>query len=425
MSIKNFFNRLKFWKRTHTEHLVNPEDRLANKLKQYESYVFKTQSILMWENPAVSILCVISVNILFWIIVNLQWRFYGIVCSALLVMSLHEAWVQQIWPEIRVPPKKEPEEMPARPTHPSVIAVSRFVTNACTVSKDYLNWLKTFRTQQPGVFCCGICLLFAGLILVGNAFSGMLLAYLILMAVLIGPGIVLHVVPPQMKQTAVQYWTCFHSMFAANAAGGEMSEDEYIPETSTEDMALLSQVSDLHQEMRRSSDSITAKGSSSDPVSGLSLMPSHEEVDSLATLSDFEPSLDDNNVLPLDPALDDSSDSAADEAEQIQFQSGHFNGETSSSEDGDISTTDLEFGDPIIEQRSDDRGLLTAFISQAVATNVLGVIQKSIFSHSQQPSSSQSERQKLLKQDSNSSGSDVDDDFEMIDKEELNKHDLS
>lgn len=39
-----------------------------------------------------------------------------------------------------------------------------------------------------------------------------------------------------------------------------MSEDEYIPETSTEDMALLSQVSDLHQEMRRSSDSITAKG---------------------------------------------------------------------------------------------------------------------------------------------------------------------
>lgn len=49
-------------------------------------------------------------------------------------------------------------------------------------------------------------------------------------------------------------------------------------------------------------------------------MPSHEEVDSLATLSDFEPSLDDNNVLPLDPVLDDSSDSAAEEADQIQVK---------------------------------------------------------------------------------------------------------
>lgn len=425
MSIKNFLNRLKFWKRTHTEHLVNPEERLASKLKQYESYVFKTQNILMWENPAVSILCVIFVNILFWIIVNLEWRFYGILCSALLVMSLHEAWIQQIWPEIRVPPKREPAEIQEKPTHSSVIAVSRFVTNACTVCKEYLNWLKSFRMQQPGVFCCGLCLLFGGLVLVGNAVSGTLLVYLVLMAVLIGPGVILHVVPPQMKQSAAQCWTCLHSTFATNTAVSEMSEDEYIPETSTEDMVLLSQVSDLQQEMRRSSDSITAKGSSSDPVSGLSFMPSHEEVDSLATLSDFEPSLDDNNVLPLDPALDDSSDSAAEEADQIQFQSGHFNGESSSSEDGDISTTDLEFGDPIIEQRSEDRGLLTAFISQAVASNVLGVIQKSIFSHSQHSSSSQSEKQKLLTQDNNSSGSEVDDDFEMIDKDELNKHDLS
>lgn len=70
MSIKNFLNRLKFWKRTHTEHLVNPEDKLASKLKQYENYVFKTQSILMWENPAISILCVISVNILFWYVLT-------------------------------------------------------------------------------------------------------------------------------------------------------------------------------------------------------------------------------------------------------------------------------------------------------------------------------------------------------------------
>lgn len=70
-----------------------------------------------------------------------------------------------------------------------------------------------FFVQQ---FCCGLCFLFGGLILVGNALSGLLLAYLVLMAVLIGPGIVLHIVPPQMKQNVVQYWTCFHSAFIAN-----------------------------------------------------------------------------------------------------------------------------------------------------------------------------------------------------------------
>lgn len=69
---------------------------------------------------------------------------------------------------------------------------------------------------------------------------------------------------------------------------------------------------------------------------------------------------------------------------------------------------------------------MTAFISQAAAaSNVLGVIQKSIFQHSQHLTSSYSEKQKLLKQDTNSSESDVDDDFEMIDKDELIKHDLS
>ena len=55
-------------------------------------------------------------------------------------------------------------------------------------------------------------------------------------------------------------WTILTMIIIFTAAGGEMSEDEYLPETSTEDMALLSQVSDLHQETRRSSDSITAKG---------------------------------------------------------------------------------------------------------------------------------------------------------------------
>lgn len=67
MPLKNFLNRLKFWKRTRNEPVVqSDEERLANSLRHYESYVFKTQSILMWENPSVSILSVIMVNILFW-----------------------------------------------------------------------------------------------------------------------------------------------------------------------------------------------------------------------------------------------------------------------------------------------------------------------------------------------------------------------
>lgn len=73
MAVTEFLNRLKFWKRSvvfsntiSDEYFNSPEYRLANKLKRYEKYISDIENIIMWDNPVISLLCVLSVNVLFW-----------------------------------------------------------------------------------------------------------------------------------------------------------------------------------------------------------------------------------------------------------------------------------------------------------------------------------------------------------------------
>lgn len=40
---------------------------------------------------------------------SLEWRFFGIVSTVLLAMTIHEAWTGHVWPEISV-------QVPATPT---------------------------------------------------------------------------------------------------------------------------------------------------------------------------------------------------------------------------------------------------------------------------------------------------------------------
>lgn len=45
---------------------ASQEERLNRAIGPYETMVFKIQSLLIWENPVMSTIFVIGVNLLFW-----------------------------------------------------------------------------------------------------------------------------------------------------------------------------------------------------------------------------------------------------------------------------------------------------------------------------------------------------------------------
>uniref|UniRef100_A0A1B6EMX1 RETREG1-3/ARL6IP-like N-terminal reticulon-homology domain-containing protein n=1 Tax=Cuerna arida TaxID=1464854 RepID=A0A1B6EMX1_9HEMI len=401
MAVSNLLNRLKFWKRTINQDPLDsqltPEHRLTITLKRYEIYLSHLQSIIMWDNPAVSVLCIVLVNILFWIFMSLEWKFYGIISSVLLALSIHDAWTGHVWPEISVEatPPPSPDTSDPTPAHPSVVAVSRLVTNGCTVVRCWAVWMRNLRQQQPGLFCCICSLLCSCLLLLGRSVSGLVLVYLLLMSALLGPALVVKCVPPQMKQTVAQYAACVQQAFAKYSTN-DASDDEYLPVTTSEDIALLTRASDMHHDTY---DSITNPDTSSDIVSGLVVMPSHEE-DSLGNLSDLEPGA---SLLPLDTV--DDSDSNPDD-HQIQFQSGHFNGDSSSDEEA--FSKDLEFTETEERNAAVLQGL-SSLISQVVPSNVLSSV--SLLKNVMRP---QPTTTRQMETDSDN------DDFEIINRDELN-----
>ncbi|KAG8291439.1 hypothetical protein J6590_059609 [Homalodisca vitripennis] len=65
------------------------------------------------------------------IFVSLEWRFYGIISSVLLALSIHDAWTGHVWPEISVEgtPPPSPDMTDPTPAHP------RHCSNACNMDE--------------------------------------------------------------------------------------------------------------------------------------------------------------------------------------------------------------------------------------------------------------------------------------------------
>ena len=67
--VTDLFSRVWHWKFTKNETavlVVTEEEHLTKALGKYESYIIKVQRVLVWENPIISILCILAVNLLFW-----------------------------------------------------------------------------------------------------------------------------------------------------------------------------------------------------------------------------------------------------------------------------------------------------------------------------------------------------------------------
>uniref|UniRef100_A0A0K8SC94 Reticulon domain-containing protein n=1 Tax=Lygus hesperus TaxID=30085 RepID=A0A0K8SC94_LYGHE len=326
-----FFKKFRWFRPTPKQKPPAPESELAKKLKPYEFYLYKIQEIAIWEDPSDSILALFGVNAVFWVLSFFQWRFYGLLFSILCLMVAHEAWVEHIWPEIRVPPSSEspkrPEVLPLKEGMLSVPEISHYATGLrAAVSGQYAR-LRLLRQTQPPVYCVVVsagCLVAAG---VGSVFSGATLIYLFAMVALIAPGVVKHLLPPE--------WKCYILQVLKSASTiivpPEVNMDDYYPDaTSKENAAVLRQAGDNHD---------LSPPSTSDSSLGDLMMPGHDE-SSLDVL---------DSLLPTIPQ--ESSRESSDSEGALRFRPSHFNGASSmaahddSTDEESSLVKDLDFPD--------------------------------------------------------------------------------
>ncbi|XP_063974829.1 reticulophagy regulator 2-like [Diachasmimorpha longicaudata] len=250
------------------------------------------ESILLWENSVNSISVVVVFNILFWGIVVLEIRGFAAASSAALVVIL-------CYSTLEAQVEKEKGGSESTISHPKPEKIEKLITKV----KSTCDGLRTLRENQPGMFCAGVCSASLILWLIGRAISGLLLTYTLCMSILLGPVLLLRL-PSKIFPT--KEWD------------NEM--EEFLPAVTEDNMEVLKRAGENGDPCPTPHDTKTADDPfNDDELIGLK-MPSHEEgsTDGLE-LSELELSTEGDN---------DNAD--------IKMQTGHFEGSSSSEDDGDL-----------------------------------------------------------------------------------------
>lgn len=145
---------------------------------------------------------------LYWVlrlVVSCSKRFYSFVALVAAVVFMYKTWVNSIWPEIRVPPPEGEDSEQWTPVHPQVFSVpelSRYITDWSESVRRWLGNVILLRRTNPGLFCILASSTFAMTALLGRMVSGVLILYSLLMAVTLGPGVALYVIPATWYEQA-------------------------------------------------------------------------------------------------------------------------------------------------------------------------------------------------------------------------------
>ncbi|XP_049517699.1 reticulophagy regulator 3-like isoform X2 [Dermacentor silvarum] len=178
---------------------------LERVLGPFEAHLISIQSLLIWERPYVSATAFVAVNCLFWLVVSCSRRFYSFVALIAAVVFMYKTWVNSIWPEIRVPPPEGEDNEQWTPVHPQVFSVpelSRYITDWSESVRKWFANVILLRKTNPGLFCILASSTFAMTAVLGRMVSGVLILYSLLMAVTLGPGIALYVIPATWYEQA-------------------------------------------------------------------------------------------------------------------------------------------------------------------------------------------------------------------------------
>uniref|UniRef100_A0A131YLS4 RETREG1-3/ARL6IP-like N-terminal reticulon-homology domain-containing protein n=1 Tax=Rhipicephalus appendiculatus TaxID=34631 RepID=A0A131YLS4_RHIAP len=194
------FLRSGFERQLKTTGRVDREQNcvLERVLGPFEAHLISIQSLLIWERPYVSAAAFVAVNCLFWLVVSCSRRFYSFVALIAAVIFMYKTWVNNIWPEIRVPVPEGEDNEQWTPVHPQVFSVpelSRYITDWSESIQKWVANVILLRKTNQGLFCILGVSTFAMTAVLGRMMSGVLILYSLLMAVTLGPGIVLYVIP--------------------------------------------------------------------------------------------------------------------------------------------------------------------------------------------------------------------------------------
>ncbi|XP_063232680.1 reticulophagy regulator 3-like [Bacillus rossius redtenbacheri] len=394
--VQEWFSRLLPWKkRNHAAAAsTSKQDTLARTLGRFENYVVEVQKLLIWENPVYSLVSVIVVNVLFWFSTSFELSFYCFVFMALLVISAYNFVSEKCY----LPHPTGVETQDWTPVHPSILTVpeiSHYLSMAHCLARDYYVWLRTVRSEQPEVFCVGMCSFFLGLTVIGRAVPGLLILYVLVMGAMTLPGACNHLLP----ESALDRLRALPAVFRAD----NDSEEEYLPDQSGENLVFLQRAgedSDKENDLEETNhfaESLTldsepgdssGTGTQTSFSAGVNAMPSHDDgsVDGLDE-SEFDlPAPGPAETLGraerrLDP---EASDSDEDDVAEIQFQSSHFNGDSSEEEEEKLARG-LSFSDERPRQEAPRQslgGMLASTVVGAVSKNMssLGLMGQSLLS---------------------------------------------
>lgn len=340
----NWVSRAKNWLFTRSEPIeqstVQTDSnhiQIINTLRRFEPFVLKLQRILVWENPIISCLCVLGVNVLFWFAVNFDYKFYGAVFSVLLISFVYDVWIEKIWPEISIRASKTQTRETQHVDNSRILSmqeISHYMNELQNALREYYARIKTFRENQPGLFCCGMCTCFAILTVIGRTIPGLVIGYCLIMLVMVGPGIYIHLLHPPIM---MRVWN-LHAGFHSRGQDTDSEVEDYMPEQTGENMALLQLAGDANDEEQHDESLIINE------EFGLDLhdMSARYEgsTDGL-DISEFDlsapPSVHSTNNHSINnhfnPERDSDGSDTDEDVQMMRFQSLHFNRDSSEEEE--------------------------------------------------------------------------------------------
>ncbi|XP_018574261.1 uncharacterized protein LOC108913225 [Anoplophora glabripennis] len=279
------------------------ESNKEREVSRYEIYLDHTFKILSWENNTLTLVIFLILNFIFWVIVQWQLKFFGVFFFSILLGFLWDTYF-------------ETKECTVYRGHYLEVIDDIW----CTVYDIILN-LKSLRKESPSSFCLGMSMVCLFMSFIAGNISGYVLLYFMILGIFF--------IPLGFKYLPERYIIDLKEVLKSiGTSKGVLAEEELIPFISNKDFSRKD--TDLDSLLTdRTADSVT-----NSMASGISAMPSYLEV------TESQNGIEEDDLLPKNMTQDGisytpgelSSDSDSDHR-AIQFDSAHFNGDSSSEEE--------------------------------------------------------------------------------------------